>query len=122
MLYPFSRSISARGATSFGICPVWPGNAVANSVMKPMLLTWWLRPDFSAARVGEQSAVVWKLLKRRPSLASRSSVGIGTGPPKLPGTAKPMSSIRTTTTFGAPAGAFTWKKGGALALRASSSV
>jgi hypothetical protein len=23
---------------------------------------WWLRPDRSAARVGEQSAVVWKLL------------------------------------------------------------
>jgi hypothetical protein len=35
---------------------------VAISVMKPMFTVWWLRPDFSAARVGEQSAVVWKLL------------------------------------------------------------
>src|SRR6187402_2859533 len=32
-----------------------------------------------------------------------------------------MSSIRNTTTLGAPAGAFTSKRGGALALRASSS-
>src|ERR1700730_7583559 len=33
-----------------------------------------------------------------------------------------MSSSKTTTTFGAPLGAFTSKRGGALALRASSSV
>ena len=39
-----------------------PGKPVAISVMKPMLQVWWLRPALSAARVGEQSAVVWKLL------------------------------------------------------------
>src|SRR5438132_14417738 len=33
-----------------------------------------------------------------------------------------MSSSKTTTTFGAPFGALTSKRGGALALRASSSV
>ncbi len=33
-----------------------------------------------------------------------------------------MSSISTMTTFGAPSGAFTSKRGGALALRASISV
>jgi hypothetical protein len=33
-----------------------------------------------------------------------------------------MSSIRTITTLGAPAGAFTSKRGGAFALRASTSV
>ena len=35
---------------------------------------------------------------------------------------KPMSSISTITTFGAPSGALTSKRGGALALRASSSL
>ena len=39
-----------------------PGMPVAISVMKPMFTVWWLRPDLSAARVGEHSAVVWKLL------------------------------------------------------------
>ena len=38
-----------------------PGSAVAISVMKAMFTVWWLRPAFNAARVGEQSAVVWKL-------------------------------------------------------------
>ena len=41
---------------------VFPGNAVPVSMIAPMLLTWWLRPLLSAARVGEQTAVVWKLL------------------------------------------------------------
>ena len=45
-----------------GICPVFPGNAVPVSMIPPMLLTWWLRPLLIAARVGEQTAVVWKLL------------------------------------------------------------
>ena len=55
---PFSRSISASGATRFGRCPVCPGKAVAISTTAPMLHMWWLRPVSSAARVGEQSAVV----------------------------------------------------------------
>ena len=45
-----------------GRWPVLPGKAVAISVMPPMLFMWWLRPVSSAARVGEQSAVVWNSL------------------------------------------------------------
>ena len=44
------------------------------------------------------------------------------GPPKALEAPKPMSSISTITTFGAPSGAFTSKRGGALAFRASSSL
>ena len=39
---------------------LYPGAEVAISVMPPMPTEWWLRPVSSAARVGEQSAVVWK--------------------------------------------------------------
>ena len=120
--YPFRRSISASGAVELGIWPVEPGIAVAISVMNPMFTVWWFRPDFSAARVGEHRAVVWKLLYRSPFWASRSIVGMGIGPPKVLGTPKPMSSISTMTTFGAPAGAFTSKRGGGVTLRASISV
>src|SRR4029079_8726594 len=59
---------------------------------------------------------------RSPPLARRSRVGIAMGPPKVLGCPKPMSSIRTITTLGAPFGALISKRGGALALRASSSV
>src|SRR5215470_6822822 len=45
-----------------------------------------------------------------------------TGPPNALDWPKPMSSIRTMRTLGAPAGAFTSKRGGGVALRASSSV
>src|SRR5512145_2262486 len=44
------------------------------------------------------------------------------GPPNVLLCPKPMSSISTTTTLGAVAGAFTSNRGGAFALRASSSV
>src|SRR4051794_2379775 len=87
-----------------------------------MLQTWWLRPVSRAARVGEHSAVVWNLLYFRPFLASFSSVGMWIGPPNALAWPKPMSSIRMMSTFGAPFGAFTSKRGGALALRASSVV
>src|SRR5262245_52431008 len=45
-----------------------------------------------------------------------------TGPPNALDWPKPMSSIRTMSTLGAPAGAFTSKRGGSVALRASTSV
>jgi hypothetical protein len=45
-----------------GNLPGVAGEGGAVSMIAPMLLTWWLRPLLSAARVGEQSAVVWKLL------------------------------------------------------------
>ena len=65
---------------------------------------WWLRPERSAARVGEQSAVVWKRLNLSPAPARRSAVGVWQGPPKALELPKPASSIRTIRTFGAPAG------------------
>ena len=37
---------------------------------------WWLRPVRRQARVGEQRAVVWKLLNRSPPAASASRVGV----------------------------------------------
>jgi hypothetical protein len=39
-----------------------------------------------------------------PLAASRSAVGVLTGPPKAPEAPKPTSSSNTTRTFGAPAG------------------
>ena len=77
-----------------------------------MPTVWWLRPVSSAARVGEQSAVVWKRLYFRPVAASRSAVGVSTGPPKALEAPKPTSSIRTTSTFGAPSGGRSGSIGG----------
>jgi hypothetical protein len=51
-----------------------------------------------------------------------SSVGMSIGPPKAWEAPNPMSSISTITTFGAPSGALTSKRAGALASRASSSL
>ena len=41
-----------------------------------MPTAWWLRPVSSEARVGEQSAVTWKLVKRSPPDASESMFGV----------------------------------------------
>ena len=69
-----------------------------------MPTVWWLRPLSSAARVGEHSAVVWKRLNFSPPAARRSAFGVAHGPPNALDEPKPASSIRTTSTFGAPAG------------------
>src|SRR5882762_1063102 len=105
-----------------GRTPVLPGKAVASSMIAPALLAWWLWPVNRAVRVGLQSAVVWKRLYLRPLAAIFSSVGMRIGPPNALLCPKPMSSISTMTTLGAPGGAFTSKRAGAFALRASSSV
>src|SRR3954469_7756494 len=73
---------------------------------------WWLRPESSAARVGEQSAVVWKRLYFRPPAARRSAVGVEHGPPNALEAAKPTSSSSTIRTFGAPAGGRSGSIGG----------
>src|SRR5450631_1212311 len=91
-------------------------------MMEPVLVVWWFRPVLSALRVGEHSAVVWKLLKRRPSCASWSMVGVRIGPPNVLGPPKPMSSISTITTLGAPLGALTSNRAGGFAFRASRSL
>src|SRR3954464_3373405 len=102
--YPLSVSTSASGAQVFGRSELYPGADVAISVMPPIPTAWWLRPDSIAARVGEQSAVVWKRLYLRPSRASRSAVGVRHGPPNALDAPKPTSSRRTTRTLGAPLG------------------
>jgi hypothetical protein len=73
-----------------------------------------LRPVSSAARVGAQSAVVWNRLYFRPAAASRSAVGVLIGPPKALEAPNPQSSIRTTSTLGAPSGGRNGSIGGKL--------
>jgi hypothetical protein len=69
--------------------------------MERMPTSWWLRPVSSEARVGEHSGVTWKFVYRSPSAASRSMFGVLRSDPKQPSCAKPVSSRRMTTTFGA---------------------
>jgi hypothetical protein len=73
-----------------------------------------LRPDSSAARVAEHNAVVWNLVYFSPSAASRSAVGMLTGPPKALEAPNPTSSSSTTSTLGAPAGGRSGVIGGNL--------
>ena len=54
--------------------------------------------------MGEHSAVVWKRMYLSPPWASRSAVGVWHGPPNADDEPKPASSIRTTSTLGAPLG------------------
>ena len=60
-----------------------------------------------AARDGEQTAVVKKLLYFSPRFASRSYVCTGIAPPKGSVAPKPTSSVITSKTLGAPFGADT---------------
>jgi hypothetical protein len=83
--------------------------------MTPIPTVWWLRPVSNAARVGAQSAVVWKRLYFKPFPASRSAVGVAHGPPNALEAAKPTSSSRTTSTLGAPAGGRSGSIGGNVA-------
>src|SRR6187551_2344871 len=83
--------------------------------MTPIPTVWWLRPVSNAARVGAHSAVVWKRLYLSPFPASRSAVGVAHGPPNALDPAKPTSSSRTTSTFGAPAGGRSGSIGGNVA-------
>src|SRR6187397_2023531 len=61
----------------------------------------------SAAREGEQSDVEWKWVKRNPLAAIRSSAGVGTTPPNVPGAPKPTSSVMMSNTLGARFGGTT---------------
>ena len=75
---------------------------------------WWLRPVSSACRVGEHRAVVWKRLNLRPFAASFSAFGVWHGPPKALEEPKPASSMRMTSTLGAPLGGRSCSMGGNL--------
>ena len=77
-----------------------------------MFTEWWLRPVSSAWRVGEHSAVVWKRVNFSPLFASRSAFGVGMGPPNALEAPKPQSSIRMTSTLGAPFGGRSGSIGG----------
>src|SRR4051794_41713433 len=80
--------------------------------MTPIPTVWWLRPVRSAARVGAQRAVVWNRLYFSPCAASLSAVGVAHGPPNALEAAKPTSSRRMTSTFGAPVGGRSGSIGG----------
>src|SRR4029079_3260583 len=80
--------------------------------MPPIPTVWWLRPDRSAARVGEHRGVVWNRVYFRPSAARRSKVGVWGAPPKALFEPNPASSIRIRSTFGAPSGGRTGLIGG----------
>ena len=58
-----------------------PGKPEANSAMVAMPLVVALRPVSSDARVGEHSAVVWKLENVTPTLGDAAMFGHSTGPP-----------------------------------------
>ena len=60
-----------------------PGNPEANSAMVAIPFEVAFRPVSSDARVGEHSAVVWKLANVTPRAAMRAMFGHSTGPPKL---------------------------------------
>ena len=54
----------------------------------PAMLFWWLlRPVSRAVRLGEHSALVWKLVYSRPPAASLSMVGVWIPPPIVDGSA-----------------------------------
>jgi hypothetical protein len=91
---------------------LFPGAAVASSVTAPIPTEWWFRPVRRAARVGAQSAVVWNRVNFRPAAAKRSAFGVEHGPPNALGAPKPQSSIKMTSTFGAPAGGRSGSIGG----------
>ena len=48
-------------AVERGMRESYPGKPVARSMILPIPTLWWFRPVSTHARVGEQSAVVWKL-------------------------------------------------------------
>ena len=63
-----------------------------------------MRPVSSACRVAEQIAVVWKRVNFKPFAASFSAFGVAQGPPKALDEPNPASSIRMSSTLGAPLG------------------
>ena len=66
---------------SNGIRVEMPGNPDANSAMVAMPFEVAFRPVSSDARVGEHSAVVWKLENVTPISWMRRMFGHSTGPP-----------------------------------------
>ena len=92
--------------------------------MQAMLLLVAFRPVSRQARVGEQRAVVWKLLNRMPESAIRVMFGVSTGPPYVSMVPYPTSSQTIIRTLGAPSGACGWMNGSqsGVASRMSSAI
>jgi hypothetical protein len=93
-------------AFSMGMWVLLPGKPVAVSAMVANAFSWWLRPVSMHDRVGPHRAVVCHCEYMRPLSASRCRVGISMRPPNGDQAASPVSSYSTTSTLGAPAGAF----------------
>ena len=62
MFQPCAPSTSAIVAHSIGMCPLAFGNPDDASEMQAIPFVVWLRPVSRHDRVGEHSAVVWKLV------------------------------------------------------------
>ena len=71
-----TEDLCERPAPTVGTSPEYPGKFVGKSGSIPMPTRWWLRPVSKHARVGEQTAVVWKFVKRTPRAASVSTFGV----------------------------------------------
>ena len=95
MFQPRSPSTSARFAHSNGMWPFAFGKPDVASVMHPMPLVVWLRPVSRHDRVGEHSAVVWKLVYASPRSAMRLMFGVSIRPPYGSIAEKPTSSSTT---------------------------
>lgn len=89
------------GAAALGKDAVVAGITKTTLHIMPVSALCGLRPVIRAARVGEQSAVVWKRLYFTPLSATLSMFGVGTGPPKLPAAPKPTSSVMISRILGA---------------------
>jgi hypothetical protein len=76
-----------------------------------MLLLVAFRPVMRLERVGEQRAVVWKLLNRIPESAILVMFGVSTGPPYVSMVPYPTSSQTIIRMFGDPSGAIGWVNG-----------
>src|SRR5689334_16407660 len=70
--------------------------------MQAIAFEWWFRPVSMQDRLGEQSAVVCMLLKRRPPAARRSRLGVRIGELKQPRCPNPVSSRTMNSTLGDP--------------------
>ena len=90
--------------------------------MLPMPATWWSTPDNNIERVGEQVAALWKSVRRAPSRARASRLGVSISPPKAPMSEKPRSSATMTRMLGrepGPAGAALADAAAAAAMNVS---
>jgi hypothetical protein len=79
--------------------------------MVAMLLLVAFRPVIRLERVGEQRAVVWKLLNRIPESAILVIFGVSTGPPNVSMVPYPTSSQTIIRMLGDPSGAIGWVNG-----------